>query len=519
MENNKSTWTLLSGVPINTAYRTPVVANLIRNLSETRIYRIQFGMTWGFFKMAVFFTALCALFFSCEKDDTLDPEKGQPVTGDTLKVNTFIHDYTKELYLWTSTIDWKTQDPKYERNSFEFFDKLIYKKVDRWSMLTDDAQSFYNALDGISTSFGYELIWGRFNENSKERFAVVLYVYPRSPAEKAGLKRGDFLLTINGFEPITDTNYMSFYNAPSIVCGRAVLKENDDLVMDATPISMDAVTMYEDPVVKDTVIVKGSHKIGYLFYTSYTQESANRLLEVFFNFKSQGVNDVVLDLRYNGGGYAYISCLLSSILAPKKAVTGKSVFLTQTWNDQCMEEFKKEGEDTNEYFIHNIPVNMDLSRLYVLTMKYSASASEATIIGLKPYMNVIQIGEATHGKYYGGALIGPMVYDRVKKEWIADKQLENWLMYLMIYRYADKNGDVSFSGGLVPHFAAKEDYFPLYPLGSERDPLLGKAIEMITGEPIVHTRAKPIQMPFKIDDAKLRSPLNGKMIHTGEMPF
>jgi C-terminal processing protease CtpA/Prc len=184
-----------------------------------------------------------------------------------------------------------------------------------------------------------------------------------------------------------------------------------------------------------------------------------------------------------------------------------------------MASFKQDGEDTNEYFIHNLPVNMDLSRLYVLTMRYSASASEATIIGLKPYLNVIQIGEPTHGKYYGGGLIRPMVYDRVKREWIVDKEIDNWLMYLMVYRYADKNGDVSFSGGLAPDIYAEEDYFPLYPLGDERDPLLGKAIEMITGQTPVQTRTKPILFPYTIDAAKLRSPLNGKMIHSGEIQW
>ena len=462
-------------------------------------------------------TGLCFLFFSCEKENNSEPDPDaprQPVSGDTLKVNTFIYEYTKELYLWTSTVDWSKQEPQYEPNPFDFFDKLVYTKEDRWSMLTDDAQGFYNILDGISTSFGYELIWGHFSDHPS-RFAIVLYVYPNSPAEKAGLKRGDFLVSINGLEDITDDNYMEFYNAPSIVVGKAILTDTgmalDDLV------SMTAVSMYEDPVVMDTVIVKGMHKIGYLFYTSYTLESANRLLEVFADFKANGVSDVVLDLRYNGGGYADVSCLLSSILAPNSVVKQKSVFLTQTWNDFCMAEFAKDGDDMNEYFMDDLSVNMDLSRLYVLTMEYSASASEATIIGLKPYMNVTQIGEPTHGKYYGGGLIQPMVYDRANG-WIVDKQLDNWLMYLMVYRYADKNGDVSFSGGLVPDIDAEEDYFPLYPLGDERDPLFGKAVEMITGVSSVKTRSLPVPFPYTIDAAKLRSPLNGKMIHTGEMP-
>jgi len=468
----------------------------------------------------LFITCIGIFFISCEQEDVLKPPdsnlQNKPVTGDTLKVNTFVYNFTKELYLWTSTINWDKQYPQYEPDSFDFFDKLVYKKDDRWSMLTDDAQGFYNRLDGISTSFGYELIWGRFT-NSPSRFAVVLYVYPGMPAEKAGLKRGDFLVKINGLDDITDDNFMDFYNASSIVAGKAIYTDSE-LVMDHNLIYMNAVSMYEDPVVKDTVIVKGAHKIGYLCYTSYTSESAKRLLEVFAGFKAKGVSEVVLDLRYNGGGYADVSRLLSSILAPGPVVKQKGVFLTQYWNDACMASFAKDGDDTNEYFMDNVPVNMDLSRLYVLTMKYSASASEATIIGLKPYMNVIQIGESTHGKYYGGGLIKPMVYDRGKGEWVLDKQIEDWLLYLMLYRYADKNGDRSFSGGLIPDISAEEDYFPLYPLGDERDPLFGKAVEMITGEPVKTRSAQPTPYLYTIEDAKFRNPLNGKMIHSGVLP-
>jgi C-terminal processing protease CtpA/Prc len=178
-----------------------------------------------------------------------------------------------------------------------------------------------------------------------------------------------------------------------------------------------------------------------------------------------------------------------------------------------MAEFKKDGEDTNEYFMDKLPVNMDLSRLYVLTMKYTASASEATIIGLKPYMNIIQIGETTHGKYYGGGLLGPMIYDTGKKEWVTDKQIDNWLLYLMLYRYANKYGDTSFSGGLVPDVFAEEDYFPLYPLGDERDPLFGKAVAMITGETVKTRITKSIPYPHTIEDAKLRNPIKKKMIY------
>jgi len=477
---------------------------IINNMRTFRKY-IKMKKFW------IFFVCISMLFISCEKDeDGVEPK--QPVSGETLKVNNFIYEDVIDYYLWTSTINPNKFDPKYEPDSYEFFEKLLYKPDDRWSTLTDDAQAFHNLLDGVSTSFGYELIWGRF-VNSTARYAIVLYVYPGSPAEKAGLKRGDFLVSLDGNKEITDANYMDLYNASTITLGKAVLSDAGYLVYENNPVFMEAVTMYEDPMVKDTVVVKGAHRIGYLCYTNYTRESEKQLLEVFAKFKLQGVTDIVLDLRYNGGGYAETSRVLSSILAPGAAVKRKDIFLTQTWNDALTAYFKKEGEDMNEYFIDNLPVNMDLSRLYVLTLRFSASASEATMIGLNPYMDVIQIGEATHGKYYGGLLLSPMVYDSRNKKWIADKEIENWLMYLMAYRYADKTGDTSFSGGLIPDYPVEENYsYALPPLGDERDPLFGKAIELITGESVSTRSAQSLPHPHKIDGVNLRSPLNGKMI-------
>ncbi|MDR0794896.1 MAG: hypothetical protein LBE79_02405 [Tannerella sp.] len=456
------------------------------------------------------------LFFSCGQDPEIDPapdpgENETPVSEKTLKVNQFIFDDVKNYYLWTSTINWSAVNPKNETNSFTFFEKMIYRD-DSWSMLTDDAEGFHHILDGVATTFGYELIWGRFI-NSTARYAIVLYVYPGSPAEKAGLKRGDFLVSIDGRKDITDSNYMDLYQAPSITLGKATLGENGYLIPDNQLVSMNAVWMYEDPVVKDTVIVKGSHKIGYLCYTNYTEESEKRLQEVFAGFKRQGVTDVVLDLRYNGGGYARTSCLLSSILAPAHAVKQKDIFLTQTWNAIMMAYFKQTKEDTNEYFTDTISINMDLSRLFVLTLRFTASASESTMLGLKPYMDVIQIGEPTHGKYYAGALISPMVFDSRRNTWIPDKEIENWLLYLMVYRYADRNGDTSFSGGLEPDYFAQEDYGYVLPqLGDVRDPLFGKAVEMITGESVRTRSASSLPHPHPIDSVLLRSPLNGKLI-------
>jgi C-terminal processing protease CtpA/Prc len=428
-------------------------------------------------------------------------DAGETVSTTVQKVNQFIAEYVEELYLWTSSVDWTKVKPADEPDSFDFFDKLVYS-ADRWSMLTDDLHGLSNEFEGVSTTFGHILIFGRFSD-SNHLFAIVLYVYPDTPAEEAGVKRGDIFLTING-DNITEENYGDLYYASSLVVGRGILTD-EGIAPDDRTFSMKAETLYENPIVKDTVIVKGAHKIGYLCYTDYTMASENALIALFSGYKSQGVTDVVLDLRYNGGGFARTSVLLSSILAPEAVVKRKDVFLTQVRNDAWMAYLKEEKMDVNDYFTDTLSVNMDLKRIFVLTTENTASASESTLVGLDPYMDVVRIGTATHGKYYGGGLFSDE----------ENRDIANWGMYLMIYRFDNQNGITASAGGLTPDIEVEEDYFPLYPFGDERDPLLGAALEVITGQP-ARTRSDKLPHPYTVLQTERRGALVGKMIQQNQ---
>ncbi|MDR1601036.1 MAG: hypothetical protein LBS42_01230 [Tannerella sp.] len=459
------------------------------------------------------FWLLCAGFawfaVSCGEEYNRVEEIVAPEEEETevTKVNKFVYEDMQYYYLWSTTVDWNKVYPDRETDAFAFFENLKYRD-DKWSMLTDNIKALQGEFDGNVTSYGYTLIFGQF-ENSDALFAIVLYVYPDTPADKAGLKRGDFIVGINGGY-ITLENRTELYNAPDLILSRGVLT-SAGIATDPTLIFMSAEQVYENPILKDTVIVKGSNKIGYLSYADYTQASEGELQRVFTNFKSQGVTDVVLDLRYNGGGYVRTMSVLTSILAPEQAVKSKQIYLKQIWNPYIEKYLKSEGEDLAERFTDTLSVNMNLSRLYVLTSEYSASASESTIVGLRPYLNLVQIGDTTHGKYCAGGLFQPQI--QVKNEWVADESISNWGMYLMIYRLANVKDDDSFLGGLAPDISAEEDYFPLYPWGDDRDPLLGKAIEDITGTPYVETRSGRALPPYTIRrDLKIDRTKDGKMI-------
>jgi hypothetical protein len=475
-----------------------------------------------------YFLFLWLVLFSspgCVSDRVDDPLSPTGLT-DSEKLNKFVVDCTQELYLWESLTDWSKYDNYDTYHSYtdpyELFGRFVYKD-DRWSELTNDINSWKNTLRGISTTYGYTLIRGMFS-NADSCFAIVLYTASGSPAAAAGLKRGDIIVGING-EAITEDNYADLFYRSSISVQLGAPDEEGVIRRLSGSVRMEAVEMYENPVHTCRIIERNGHTIGYLCYTAYINTSELELQAVFESFKAAGVTGVVLDLRYNGGGHARTAQVLSSILAPAAAVKRKDVYLTQQWNDLYNQYRSSMGTDYTEYFVDTLAVNMDLKQLYVLTSGNTASASEATVIGLKPYMDVVLVGDTTHGKYYGGYVLSVDDYYDSSAGYDGKyyRNISDWGMYIMVYRYANKDNYPDFSGGLAPDpdNQVEEDYFDLKPFGDESDPLLGRALERITGEKYVRKRSSSAKMPSYTvfpDDIKSGNPLKGMLIHTGSLP-
>jgi C-terminal processing protease CtpA/Prc len=462
-----------------------------------------------------------------EKSDP--PPPLQEPTG-TEKLNKFIVECTQDLYLWQSLTDWSKyaneETYRTDTDPQQLFRKFIYKD-DRWSELTDDIDSWKNTLQGVSTTYGYTLIRGQFI-NTGHYFAIILYLTPGSPAALAGLKRGDIIVGINGGD-LTRDNYAQLFSSATLTLQLGLLNSEGNISRQPDPIALTAVEMYEDPIHTALILEPDGHKIGYLCYTAYINTSEAKLQTLFGDFKSAGVTDIVLDLRYNGGGHARTAQILSSILAPAAAVKRKDTYLTRRWNDLYNQYWSATGQDLTEYFVDTLSVNMDLQRLYVLTTGNTASASEATIIGLKPYLEVILIGDTTHGKYYGGYALSVDDYYNgspgYNKSYYQD--VANWGIYLMAYRYANKNDYPTFSGGLAPAAPddlVREDYYALKPFGDESDPLLSRALERITGKKPAQPRreASPSvkRSSYAVFPTEIRSgnPLRDHPVHISPLP-
>jgi len=139
---------------------------------------------------------------------------------------------------------------------------------------------------------------------------------------------------------------------------------------------------------------------------------------------------------------------------------------------------------------------MGLNKLYILTGGGTASASELTITGLKPYMDVITVGETTYGKYTGSITLKPEFYFD-KNEY---DEFENWGLQPIVLRYANSQGVTDFKDGFIPDIPAEDDLFSGIPLGARQDPLIKAAIEDITGSQVVAMKKAKIETPYTIFD-------------------
>ena len=142
----------------------------------------------------IFLTAVFSVLMISCNDPVPEPEpEKEKAPALTIAINGFIKTVMTDVYLWYKEVP--DIDINYEFDSKAYFDKLLYTD-DKWSFITDDAKKLEDSFEGKETSYGWSLTFGMFSD-TKTIFALVEYVYPGTPAEKAGFKRGDLIYKMN----------------------------------------------------------------------------------------------------------------------------------------------------------------------------------------------------------------------------------------------------------------------------------------------------------------------------------
>jgi len=457
-------------------------------------------------------------FTQCRKEATLpvtqDPVIIPPVTPVVIppasEVNTFVWSSMHDVYLWNTQVPnltntyyqpLTTTSPNYKRNVDSLnvylnkysdpsllFNTLIYQKdvVDKWSFIVNDYTIIDNWIAGISKTIGYDFQLYYLNSTTSDLvYGVIRYVYPGSPAEAAGLKRGNIFIKIDGTQ-LTTSNYATLIAKETFAFTLATLS-NGTLTATTTTPTMVAVQMQENPIYLNKVITVNGAKVGYLVYNGFNSDFDLKLNDVFQQFKTAGITKLILDLRYNGGGSVQTAIYLASMIY---STSTAKVFTKSVWNS-LYAQYNSSDSFTDKITTSTgtTPINsVGLTDVYFIVSGETASASELLINGLRPYVNARVVGLNTYGKYVASVTIYDYALDS-KGNLIPDGKGDyvkvtnhKYAMQPIVAKYANSLGVSDFVNGLTPDLILpKEDSGNLLPLGDENEQYLKATLDYMKG--------------------------------------
>ena len=414
----------------------------------------------------------------------------EDLDDNAVPVNDFIWKGLNLYYLWQADVpnlaDDKFKDQA-QLNSFlesysspnTLFADLLYKRgeVDRFSVLFSDYRVLENALQGVSKSNGAEFGLLYTDASQTNVFGYVRYVLPNSDADNEGVKRGDIFYAVNNTQ-LNASNYQSLLGNESYTLNLADYN-NSVITPNGRNVSLTKKEYAENPVLVNTTYTSGSHKIGYLMYNGFYSNYDSELNAAFGKLKSDGVTDLVLDLRYNGGGSVRTATYLASM------ITGQfsgQLFAKEQWNAKLEKYYQENNPDAlqdlfTDKFANGSAVNsLNLNKVYVITTGSTASASELVINCLKPYIEVVQIGTTTVGKNVGSVTL----YDSPNFSSKGRSGSHRYAMQPIVLKVINKDGFGDYTGGLDPTIRLEEDYGNLGVLGDPAEPLYAAALANIT---------------------------------------
>ncbi|MFD1064242.1 S41 family peptidase [Winogradskyella litorisediminis] len=442
-----------------------------------------------------------------------DADDNVILNGNNLEIQDFVWKGMNLFYVYKDEIgnladDRFSTNEEYTTylNSFsnpeDLFASLLYlpDNVDEFSAITSNYLELEQQLQGTNLDSGMKFGLVRIG-NSNNVFGYVRYVLPNSSASANGVQRGMIFTGVDGTS-LTASNFgnLLFGSNTSFTINLADYDDNgttdnsdDTITPNGNSISLTKETITENPIFRSNVIETNGFKIGYLMYNGFRISDANviELNNVIGDFNSQNIDELVLDLRYNGGGSVSTAIWLSSMLTgqfenqlffEEKWNSGFQAFFEENSPESLINNFVSNAIKTNssgdETF--NLPLNnLNLTKLYVLTTRSTASASELVINGLRPYIDVVQIGVDTRGKPQASTTI----YDSEDFSRNNVNASHTYAMQPLIYESANVDGFFQYYDGLSASagFELSENFGNLGILGDENEPLLERAIMDITG--------------------------------------
>ncbi|MDA8731008.1 S41 family peptidase [Flavobacteriaceae bacterium] len=475
-------------------------------------------------KISIVIIVSTLFFASCEKSDNY------MATGND-EIHLFIWRAMNNYYLWQPNVP-DLSDTRFtnigqlysEYSNFssprDVFESLLYQPgvVDRFSWIVDDYVALENSFQGINLSNGMEFGLVRYDSDASKVFGYVRYVIPGSDAEAQNIERGMLFSEVDGVQ-LTESNYrdLLFDDSTNYSITLADFNGGNPL-SNSTIISLTKTQLQENPVAIVKTIQEGNNTIGYLLYNQFSSSFDSNLNAAFATFQSENITDLIIDLRYNGGGSINTATYLGAM------VTGQfngQLFSKEQWNTKIQElldasifenNFTNEivKKDQNQNIILQEPINsLNLNRVYFITTGSSASASELVMNSLSSYINVSSVGKKTVGKVQGSVtLYDSDNYTRTGENLASN---HNWALQPLVLEIKNKD-NFNEPDGITPTVELSEDFGNLGELGERSDPLLDRTIVLIaTGSRSLNSKSNDFSELKQISNSKENYPSGNNM--------
>lgn len=430
---------------------------------------------------------------SCNKD--MDDEF---IPASNLEIQDFIYSAMNIWYLYKPNVpdlangrfasndEYANYLASFDTPESLFYDGLV-ADIDRFSFITADYRELENSFAGVTLNNGMDFGLFLAPNDPTSVFGAVRYVLPNTSADEEGVMRGMLFNTIDG-EPLSangnrlDARSRELLNQNTYTIGLATLNQEGDLISTEEEITLVKEEYTENPILISETLNIEDIAIGYLMYNAFTSDFDDELNQAFGEFEANGVTELVLDLRYNGGGSVRTATDLGSM------ITGQfegEIFSTERWNPEIQEQLEEnDPESLENRFNASIRTgeainSLGLSRVVIITTGSTASASELVINSLNPYIEVVTVGETTTGKFQASTTF----YDSEAPNFRRNGASQNhfYAIQPLIFTSENVNGVGDFVNGIDPdeENIIEEDVSNLGVLGDPDERLLDAALNVI----------------------------------------
>lgn len=494
-------------------------------------------------------TLLMACFATLALTSCFDDLDDNIITASTSELNDFVWKGLNVVYAYKDNVS-DLDNNRFDSNEAysdylnefsspeDLFESLLYEPntVDEFSVIVPNYFDLEQLLQGTTINNGMSFSLVQLPNAAADIIGYVRYVLPNTDAESNGVTRGMIFNTVDG-TTLTESNYSALLSATTYTIGLADYNNNgttetledDEITANNESITLTKAAYTENPILTHNVLNVAGNSIGYLMYNNFRIADANlnELNAIFAEFEAAGVSDLVLDLRYNGGGSVSTSIWLSSMITGQ--FTG-DVFFKERWNSDIQSSIEQDNPEalinpfvdemvkrnSNNEITYQSPINsLNLNRVHIITTRSSASASELLINGLTPYIEVVQIGASTRGKPQASITI----YDSANLTRENVNPNHTYAMQPLIYESENADGFSQYYDGIGPTvgFEISERFDNLGELGNVEERLLAEAISNITG---IGRSATSIERPVKhLDQQRFKNPFIYEMVDDRPLKF